>query len=112
LQQREFDLAERVGYAAVKHQRFVGTGYFDAVATVVSSGQSSTCALAGSTEAAQFEKRPVNIHAINRHQNGNGHYKSNGHGAANGHIRQVPVVGTSALSHFAEDEVGLIPSGD
>jgi isocitrate lyase len=55
LQQKEFDLAQRYGYSAVKHQRFVGTGYFDAVATVVSSGQTSTCALAGSTEAEQFE---------------------------------------------------------
>jgi isocitrate lyase len=57
LQEKEFDLAERYGYSAVKHQRFVGTGYFDAVATVVSSGQTSTCALAGSTEAEQFEKK-------------------------------------------------------
>ena len=109
LQEREFDLAERLGYAAVKHQRFVGTGYFDAVATVISSGQSSTCALAGSTEAAQFEKRPANVHAINGHHNGNGHHKSNGHGMFNGH---VPIYGTSALAQFAEDEVALMPSGD
>ena len=55
LQQREFDLAERFGYEAVKHQRFVGTGYFDQVATVISSGNTSTCALPGSTEEEQFE---------------------------------------------------------
>ena len=55
LQQREFDLAERCGYGAVKHQHFVGTGYFDQVATVISAGQTSTCALPGSTEEAQFE---------------------------------------------------------
>jgi isocitrate lyase len=55
LQQREFDVAERCGYGAVKHQRFVGTGYFDQVATVISSGKTSTCALPGSTEEEQFE---------------------------------------------------------
>jgi isocitrate lyase len=55
LQQREFDVAGRCGYGAVKHQRFVGTGYFDEVATVIASGQTSTCALPGSTEEEQFE---------------------------------------------------------
>jgi isocitrate lyase len=55
LQQREFEVAERSGYGAVKHQRFVGTGYFDQVATVISSGKTSTCALPGSTEEEQFE---------------------------------------------------------
>lgn len=55
LQQREFELAERLGYGAVKHQRFVGTGYFDQVASTIASGQISTCALPGSTEEEQFE---------------------------------------------------------
>jgi isocitrate lyase len=55
LQQREFSEAERDSYKAVKHQRFVGTGYFDQLNTLISAGESSTCALAGSTEAAQFE---------------------------------------------------------
>jgi isocitrate lyase len=55
LQQREFELAERTKYGAVKHQQFVGTGYFDQVATVISSGKISTCALPGSTEEEQFE---------------------------------------------------------
>jgi isocitrate lyase len=55
LQQREFEMAEKHGYGAVKHQKFVGTGYFDMVATTISSGQTSTCALPGSTEAEQFE---------------------------------------------------------
>jgi isocitrate lyase len=59
LQQAEF-AAEADGYTATRHQREVGVGYFDAVATVISAGHSSTTALAGSTEAAQFhEKRPV-----------------------------------------------------
>jgi isocitrate lyase len=54
LQEKEFASEENDGYAAVKHQRFVGTGYFDAVQQVVASGTSSTTALEGSTEAAQF----------------------------------------------------------
>jgi isocitrate/methylisocitrate lyase len=53
LQEREF-AAEQDGYTATRHQREVGTGYFDAVATIVSGGQSSTTAMAGSTETAQF----------------------------------------------------------
>jgi len=53
LQQREFSL-EKAGYRAAKHQAFVGTGYFDAVQTAITSGQMSTAALAGSTEEEQF----------------------------------------------------------
>jgi isocitrate lyase len=53
LQAAEFD-AEALGYTAVRHQREVGTGFFDDVAQVVSGGLSSTTALAGSTEARQF----------------------------------------------------------
>jgi isocitrate lyase len=53
LQQAEFS-AEDHGYTAVKHQREVGTGYFDEVAQVISGGNSSTTALHGSTEEAQF----------------------------------------------------------
>ena len=53
LQQAEFD-AEPLGYTATRHQREVGTGYFDEVSMVISGGTSSTTALAGSTEAAQF----------------------------------------------------------
>ena len=56
LQQREFEVADRSGYGAVKHQRFVGTGYFDHVATVIAAGKTSTCALPGSTEDEQFEQ--------------------------------------------------------
>ncbi|MFA8439953.1 isocitrate lyase [Pueribacillus sp. YX66] len=53
LQQREFD-NEKYGYEATRHQREVGTGYFDEVAEVISGGTASTTALAGSTEAEQF----------------------------------------------------------
>jgi isocitrate lyase len=63
LQQEEF-AAQELGYRAVTHQRFVGTGYFDEIAQVVSGGVTSTTALAGSTEAAQF------------------HAADNGHGAS------------------------------
>ncbi|WP_137180018.1 isocitrate lyase [Roseomonas sp. AR75] len=54
LQQAEFG-AEAEGFTAVRHQREVGVGYFDAVATAASGGTASTTALATSTEAAQFE---------------------------------------------------------
>ena len=54
LQQREFAL-EEVGYTATRHQREVGTGYFDLVAQAISGGESSTLALRGSTEEAQFQ---------------------------------------------------------
>ncbi len=57
LQQEEF-AAQELGYRAVTHQRFVGTGYFDEIAQVVSAGNSSTTALAGSTEAEQFHALP------------------------------------------------------
>ena len=55
LQQAEF-ASEARGYSATRHQREVGTGYFDEVALAISGGQSSTTALANSTEAAQFTK--------------------------------------------------------
>ncbi|WP_017754298.1 isocitrate lyase [Calidifontibacillus oryziterrae] len=55
LQQAEF-AAEADGYTATKHQREVGTGYFDEVSQIVSGGQSSTTAMKGSTEEAQFVK--------------------------------------------------------
>src|SRR5579863_4848826 len=54
LQEKEFSRESQYGYEAVKHQRFVGTGYFDALTQVIASGASSVTALAGSTEAEQF----------------------------------------------------------
>ncbi|MCM3118552.1 isocitrate lyase [Neobacillus sp. MER 74] len=53
LQQAEFD-SEKYGYTATRHQREVGTGYFDQVSMVITGGTSSTTALKGSTEAEQF----------------------------------------------------------
>ncbi len=52
-QQREFS-SESAGYTATRHQREVGTSYFDEVARVISDGTSSTTALEGSTESDQF----------------------------------------------------------
>ncbi len=54
LQEKEFSREAKYGYEAVKHQRFVGTGYFDQVQQVISGGLASTTALIGSTEAEQF----------------------------------------------------------
>jgi isocitrate lyase len=55
LQAREFALEKTDGYRAVKHQSFVGTGYFDTVTQTIASGRCSTTALKGSTEEEQFE---------------------------------------------------------
>jgi isocitrate lyase len=54
LQEREFELEDE-GYTATRHQREVGAGYFDLIAQAVTGGESSTLALEGSTEAAQFD---------------------------------------------------------
>ena len=62
LQEREFELEREQGYAAVKHQSFVGAGYFDALQMTISGGQASTAALKGSTEEEQFGKAgPVEL---------------------------------------------------
>jgi len=59
LQEAEFESERHHHYSAVKHQRFVGTGYFDDVQNVISGGTSSTTALTGSTEAEQFHEPPA-----------------------------------------------------
>jgi isocitrate lyase len=59
LQATEFEREADSGYRAVKHQAFVGTGYFDAIAQVIAGGNSSTTALHGSTEEQQFAATPV-----------------------------------------------------
>jgi isocitrate lyase len=60
LQQKEFALQE-IGFKAVRHQSFVGTGYFDAVQETVTGGLASTAALKGSTEENQFEGTVMNM---------------------------------------------------
>jgi isocitrate lyase len=63
LQEAEF-AAEKLGYTATKHQREVGTGYFDAVTQVIQAGRSSVTALTGSTEEVQFHGRDkAQLHA-------------------------------------------------
>jgi isocitrate lyase len=63
LQEKEFSREFSHGYEAVKHQRFVGTGYFDAVTQVIAGGMSSVTALAGSTEAEQFSQVKAQVRA-------------------------------------------------
>lgn len=58
LQEAEFRLEREAQYGAVKHQQFVGTGYFDDVQHVISGGTASTMAMEGSTETAQFAPPP------------------------------------------------------
>jgi isocitrate lyase len=62
LQEKEFALADTHGYSAIRHQRFVGTAYFDLVQTTIAGHHAVTEALAGSTEQSQFttphEKHP------------------------------------------------------
>lgn len=59
LQDAEFEAEAKYGYRAVKHQAFVGTGYFDALQNTITQGQSSTTALKGSTEVEQFVTEPL-----------------------------------------------------
>lgn len=73
-QEAEF-ASEAFGYTATRHQREVGTGYFDEVAQVISEGQSSTTALKGSTESEQFY--------------GNGHVAKTGHVHENGFVSEA-----------------------
>src|SRR2546426_3770489 len=56
LQEIEFEREATSNYRGVKHQSFVGTGYFDAIAQAIAGGTSSTTALAGSTEEEQFDQ--------------------------------------------------------
>ncbi len=67
LQEKEFSREHEYGYEAVKHQQFVGTGYFDAVQQVITSGTGAITALEGSTEAAQFRDY------VAKSTRGNGH---------------------------------------
>jgi isocitrate lyase len=62
LQEAEFE-SERNGYTATRHQREVGTGYFDLVNVTINGGASSTTAMSESTESAQFEAPRTQIAA-------------------------------------------------
>ncbi|MBD3402017.1 isocitrate lyase [candidate division GN15 bacterium] len=67
LQNREFDLERDHGYRAIKHQSFVGAGYFDDVNNVITSGSSSTGALCGSTEEEQFKEHTPDFTEAEKH---------------------------------------------
>jgi isocitrate lyase len=67
LQEREFELERLHGYRAIKHQSFVGAGYFDDVTQVISAGQSSLVALQGSTEAEQFLESTPHFDQAEKH---------------------------------------------
>jgi isocitrate lyase len=56
LQEKEFAMEKEFGFAAVKHQSFVGVNYFDEVQLTITGGTASTTAMHGSTEEAQFVK--------------------------------------------------------
>lgn len=58
-QEKEFDLHTDYGFRAIKHQSFVGAGYFDEIQTVIAQGETSTAALKGSTEEEQFERDQI-----------------------------------------------------
>ena len=62
LQEKEFSREAEYGYQAVKHQRFVGTGYFDALTQTIAGGVASTTALEGSTEQEQFAEIKKQVH--------------------------------------------------
>jgi isocitrate lyase len=67
LQDREFELEKDHGYRAIKHQSFVGAGYFDDVSQVISGGRVSTTAMAGSTEEDQFKERTPDFSEVETH---------------------------------------------
>jgi isocitrate lyase len=72
LQEREFELETIHGYRAVKHQSFVGAGYFDQITQTITGGQSSTTAMDGSTEAEQFTETTPDFSEAEIHHVGGG----------------------------------------
>jgi len=102
LQEKEFSREYQHGYEAVKHQRFVGTGYFDAVTQVIAGGTSSVTALAGSTEAEQFAELKPQMRP-----------KSGPDAACQPILGDCPSVGgIIALQAEPGPEESLVPSGD
>jgi isocitrate lyase len=97
LQEKEFARETQYGYQAVKHQRFVGTGYFDALTQVIAAGTASTTALEGSTEQEQFAGTKPQVHS------------KHGPNAA-----CQPILGDcpSVIPEVMPMEESLMPSGD
>jgi isocitrate lyase len=98
LQEKEFQREAQYGYEGVKHQRFVGTGYFDVVTQVIAAGKSSTTALDGSTEQAQFSGHKLPV-TLKKNRNLDTDYQSI--------LESSPVT-----SRVRETEETLMPSGD
>jgi isocitrate lyase len=92
LQEAEF-ASEANGYSATRHQREVGTGYFDAVSMAISGGQSSTTAMAASTEAQQFHSED---------ENNTSHNLGNGHETVNAEVDSVIYQCVSEVNAFAD----------
>ncbi len=97
LQDKEFAREATYGYEGVKHQRFVGTGYFDSVQQVITSGAASTLALHESTEEAQFHDVVLPVHT--------GHGPDAACQPILGHCPNMPAPSTEAFEE-------LLPSGD
>jgi len=97
LQEKEFAREAQYGYQAVKHQRFVGTGYFDALSQVIAAGTASTVALAGSTEQEQFSGVKLQVHP-----------KRGPDSACQPILGECPSLVSEAIS----SEEPLLPSGD
>jgi len=97
LQEKEFARETQYGYDAVKHQRFVGTGYFDRLTQVIAGGLASTTALEGSTEQEQFAEIKPQVRP------------KHGPDAA-----CQPILGhcPSLVSEIKPTEESLLPSGD
>jgi isocitrate lyase len=72
LQNREFELEAKHGFRAIKHQSFVGAGYFDDVTQVITSGQTAVTALKGSTEEEQFDEKTPEFTEAEVHHMGGG----------------------------------------
>jgi isocitrate lyase len=75
LQQHEFELEKDHGYRAVKHQTFVGAGYFDNVTQVIMGAQTSITAMKGSTEVTQFQQKTPDFREAEIHHVGGGRLK-------------------------------------
>jgi isocitrate lyase len=100
LQEKEFSRETEYGYQAVKHQRFVGTGYFDALTQTIAGGVASTTALTGSTEQEQFAEMK--------------HFTRPKHGPG---AACQPILGECPSTTFVPEimaarEESLLPSGD
>ena len=100
LQEKEFNREAEYGYQAVKHQRFVGTGYFDALTQVIAGGVASTTALNGSTEQEQFAEIKQQVRPK--------HGPDAGCQPILGECPSMPLVPEIMPAH----EESLLPSGD